>query len=196
MSKPEEKFLFLDLETTGLRPDRCRIIECACILTGPDFVPLYEFESGIVDVAKHYLDPCWEHTAYQMHRANGLLELVRVFGTPESIVREGMYDFLSKAIGRERVNLAGNSVHFDRSMLAERWPEVLGFLTHRHLDVSSLRLVGKAAGATLPEQPRTHRAMDDVRASIEELKYWIKPGAFFNAEMVRATQQAHSDWEG
>jgi oligoribonuclease len=171
-----ELFLFLDLETTGLDPTRCKIIEVACVITGSDFVPRAAFESVIPES----VDPqngIWEHVAWQMHRKSGLLDLVseaRVRGSFEARPDRKLFLFLSQHLEARRANLAGNSVHFDRSFLAHQWPHMMSFLTHRHLDVSSIRLAHMAQGKPKFEAGEApHRAMADVTHSLVELRHWM-----------------------
>lgn len=176
----EELFLFLDLETTGLDPKQCRIVEVACALTKTDFVPFATFESLNLDVNTSPRDPTWEHVAYQMHYTSGVVSEIRtgqdawrMKGEYVAPAQEMLHAFLSKHLGMKRANLAGNSVHFDRRFLEEHWPAILPFLTHRQLDVSSLRLAGMAKGREKFKGEAAHRAMADVKASLAELAYWM-----------------------
>jgi oligoribonuclease len=167
-------FCFLDVETTGLDPERCALLEVACALTNEDLVPFASFEQ-LIPVPLEMLHPthfCWDHAAYQMHRASGLLdELIELSrGHREG---ETLYEFLSDHVGSRKANLAGNSVHFDRSFLTRVAPEILSFFTHRHLDVSSLRLAAEALGLPRYDGAIAHRAMPDVLSSIAQARYYL-----------------------
>lgn len=183
-------FLFLDLETTGLDPAHCRIAEVACALTKDDFEP-YAWFRGVCNIdtdpdagpARGNGFAIWEPVAWRMHNGNGLLEDIRTaYGpvySPGSTcpVGEDLFRFLAERLGNRQANLAGNSIHFDRSFILRAWPRVAWFLTHRHLDVSSLRLAGMAQGRPKFEGEPAHRALADVRASLAELHYWLTPPA-------------------
>lgn len=160
-------FLFLDLETTGLDPQRCHVIEVACVLTRDDFVPYAEFEA----IVRPPPSSVWQQEALDMHKASGLERLTHS-GISSYMVSVQLDEFLRTHLDGRRANLAGNSVHFDRGFL-EHWPNVFCHLTHRHLDVSSLRLLGEALGLPkLESGEKPHRAMADVRHSLRELRYW------------------------
>jgi oligoribonuclease len=168
-------YLFLDLETTGLDQKRCRIIEVACVLTRDDFVPYAEFERVVWQPMITPSSRCWEDVAFSMHKASGLYDLAANSDLDLTDCGRELLTFLGEHLGERKANLAGNSVHFDRSFLTEYAPDIFPFLTHRQLDVSSLRLLGESLG--LPKfdgGKKPHRAMADVRHSLRELAHWIK----------------------
>lgn len=162
------RFVFLDLETTGLDPDAgAEPIEVAAVVTDGAFDELDSFETVICPSP----GATWDDTAREIHERSGLLNLL-VPG--DSRPRTRIVEFLAPHYAVGPLHLAGNSVHFDRSFLKHYWPEVLDMFHHRQVDVSSFRLVGeRVTGAPgLPGKPE-HRAMADVRRSIAELRYWL-----------------------
>jgi|SRR5579863_6759620 len=166
-------FLFLDLETTGLNPKTCRIIEIAAIITDDNFNPVDKFESLIYQNA----NVGWEEGALKMHKDSGLFESANKEGLLERDVEAKFAAFLSSKYlpKRKPFNLAGNSVHFDRGFLLSQMPSLEKYLTHRHLDVSSVRLLMQASGIKSFNDGRAaHRAMDDITNSINELLYYKK----------------------
>lgn len=162
------RFVFLDLETTGLDPDAgAEPIEVAAVVMDGAFDELDSFETVICPSP----GAAWDDMAREIHERSGLLELL----TPsESYPRRRLVEFLAPHHAAGTLHLAGNSVHFDRLFLKRYWPEVERLFYHRQLDVSSFRLVGeRVTGAPgLPGKPE-HRAMADVRRSIAELRYWL-----------------------
>jgi len=163
-------YLWADCEMTGLDNKNCRIIEVACILTKDDLVPYSQFEAIV------YQNPHvgWEQVAKEMHKKSGLFDLIQNEGLDERGVVAELVFWLKGNVGTNLVNLAGNSVHFDRGFLIEQWPEIKPFLSHRHLDVSSFKIYAEGQGikkfsSTLP----AHRAMDDIEHSIKEFKYYL-----------------------
>lgn len=170
-------FLFLDLETTGLNPKNCRIIEIAAILTDENFSAIDKFESLIYQNA----NVGWEDVALKMHKDSGLFDLVNKDGILEKDVEAKFSYFLNDHFlpKRKPFNLAGNSVHFDRGFLLGQMPSIEKYLTHRHLDVSSVRLLMQACGVKSFNDSRpAHRAMDDITNSVNELLYYKKFSRF------------------
>lgn len=163
-------YLWLDAEMTGLNNKTCRIIEVACFLTKEDLVPYAEWEAII------YQNPevGWEQVAKEMHQKSGLFTEVQYNGIDERRAIADLTDFLSENLDRRLVNLAGNTVHFDRMFLVEQWPAIKPFLTHRHLDVSSFKIYAEGLGVKkFAEQPPAHRAMDDIKHSLKEFTYYL-----------------------
>ena len=163
-------YLWADCEMTGLDNKNCRIIEVACLLTKDDLVPYAKFEALV------YQNPHvgWEQVAREMHEKSGLFDLIQEEGLDERGVVAELVFWLKTNVGRNLVNLAGNSVHFDRGFMVEQWPEIKPFLSHRHLDVSSFKIYAEGQGikkfsATMP----AHRAMDDIEHSIKEFQYYL-----------------------
>lgn len=167
---------FLDLETTGLDPTRCEILEVACVLAKEDLVPFARFERVIRDESDPFTHG-WEHVAYLMHRQSGLLEECRGSTTDLTAAGLALHDFLAEHLGKNLANLAGNSVHFDRGFVAVHWPRILHFFSHRHLDVSALRIAAELRGKPRWEGETAHRAMADCESSIEQLRYYQGLGA-------------------
>jgi oligoribonuclease len=165
------RIAFLDFETTGLSPLACEPIEVAVVITDDAFTELDAFSALIYPERAPYQ---WEPAARAMHDASGLTTACIERGAPREFIGRALASF----IGRHRaaggvLHLAGNSVHFDRSFLALYWPRIADMFHHRHLDVSSVRMLGeRVTRAPQLGGDRPHRAMQDVRRSIAELKHW------------------------
>ncbi len=163
-------YLWLDLETTGLDNKSRRIIEVAAIITGDDLIARSTWQDVV------YQNPYvgWDQVALEMHQKSGLYDIIRDCGRHERDAIEGLTTWLKENTKDKQLNLAGNSIHFDRGFLFEQWPEVKLFLTHRHLDVSSFRIYADGQGVKkFSTQAPAHRAMDDIKHSLQEFAYYV-----------------------
>ena len=168
-------FLFLDLETTGLDPSACSIIEVAVKAVTMDSTKLVHLD-GFQYIVQSDSKTLWEPDALEFHQKNGLYEASRKSNHSTIYVRERLELFVQELSYQScGIHLAGNTIHFDLGFLKAHWPETLTHLHYRVVDVSSFKVVGKALGLLEQEKVgKTHRAMDDVEASISELLYWIE----------------------
>ena len=168
--------LWCDLETTGTDEDEDDILEAAFVLTGPDLVPVAEYQrvyrSG-VDASR--LAP----VVLEMHTTNGLwveahLPTVRLAydAEAEASILAWLGEWLPKG---DVIALGGSGVsHFDRRFIATNWPRLTRRLTFWSYDVGSVRRLARLAGVEhRPETPKTHRAMDDIRAHIDEARWYV-----------------------
>ena len=172
------KFLWVDLEMTGLDADKDVIIEVAVEVTDVNFKTLASYEAVI-----HQPDDVLERSnewAKNQHAISGLTERVRTEGRPEQDVVHELVGFIQAQFGDEPAILAGNSIHNDRNFIKRWWPEVEALLHYRMLDVSAWKIVMNATYGVEFEKNDAHRAFDDIQASIAELQYyleWLKNNA-------------------
>lgn len=163
-------YLWLDCEMTGLDKKNCRIIEVAAFLTKDDLVPYTDFEAVVYQNS----EVGWEQVAKEMHQKSGLFEKVQKEGSDERDVVRTFTEWLKTHLDRRLVNMAGNTVHFDRQFMIDQWPAVKPFLTHRILDVSSFKIYAEGQGIKkFADQPAAHRAMDDIKHSLKEFQYYL-----------------------
>lgn len=171
------KLLWLDLEMTGLDPKKDLVLEAAAIATDWEFNEIDVFQ-GVV----HHDDATLKHKLagnavfWDAHPAarDGLLKQ-NVAGNKPEAVEEDLLKFIDSyfAAGKP-VLLAGNSIHMDRRFIAEQWPRLDARLHYRMLDVSAWKVVFEGKFAKKITKPDEHRALDDIRASINELKYYLQ----------------------
>lgn len=169
---PSSKLLWVDLEMTGLDTSEHVIIEVAAEVTDWNFKTLASYEA----VIKHP-DGVLERSnpwARDQHLKSGLTERVRTEGRPEQEVIHELVGFISAQFGDEPAVLAGNSIHNDRLFIKKWWPEVEDLLHYRMLDVSAWKLVLQNKFDVAFEKKDTHRAFDDIQASIAELQYYLE----------------------
>lgn len=164
------KLLFLDLETTGLEPTEDKILEVAAVVVDSDLNPLASF----VRTVKHDEPLAFDKWAQRQHEESGLLKDCYMTGLPLRIVEYDLYMWLAEQFEvQEKVHLAGNSIHFDRSFIKQYMPTFEARLHHRMFDVSTLKVFWEMKN--LPPAPRSeilHRALSDCYGSIEHAKYY------------------------
>jgi oligoribonuclease len=166
----------MDLEMTGLDPDRHVIVEIATLITddnleiiavGPDLVIHHEGEA----LAR------MDDFVREMHTRSGLLALVEASAVTPDEARAATLAFLKEHIAEPRtVPLCGNSIGTDRRFLARWFPEIEDYLHYRSVDVSTLKELARRwypeVLANAPKKARGHRALDDIRESLDELRHY------------------------
>lgn len=168
------KLLWVDLEMTGLLPEKDRILEVAAIATDWDFENLGEM-TGVVKVSKSLMEKrmvgeFWEKNA----ESRDALMAQNSTGKTTREVEDELLKFLDGAAGEgETVILAGNSIHQDRKFIDKEWPRLAKRLHYRMLDVSAWKVVFEGKFGKKFIKKEQHRAMDDILGSIEELKWYL-----------------------
>lgn len=165
------KLLWLDLEMTGLDANKDVIIEVAAVVTDFDFKSLGSYEA-VIKQSEEKLTSMNEWAATQ-HAASGLTERVRAEGRAEAEIEQELASFIAEQFGGEPAVLAGNSIHNDRIFIKQYWPGVEARLHYRMCDVSSLKVLMQGKYQVVLEKNNSHRANDDIQASINELQYYL-----------------------
>lgn len=182
----DTNFLFLDIETTGLpkHPSQHHILEIGAVLTNDEFEQLGEPFSVLVASAEPIM--AWDNWCRDQHVKSGLvadiyLKGVSIASASLAFVRWWREQRDAFKLEPKKVQVAGSSVHFDRSFL-DKTPgiaEVLSELSHRMFDLSSLRTAFKVAGhydvvqLKQTSEDVAHRGLDDVRYDIEQAKVMV-----------------------
>ena len=169
---------WMDLEMTGLDPDRHVIVEIATLITDDDLELVAEGPDLVIHQPPEAL-ALMDDYVREMHTRSGLLEQIEASTvTPEQAAAETLA-FLKEHIPEPgTVPLCGNSIGTDRRFLARWFPEIENYLHYRSVDVSTIKELARRwypdllAGA--PKKARGHRALDDIRESLEELRYYRK----------------------
>ncbi len=170
----KDRLIWIDLEMTGLDPDRDRILEIATLVTdaqlnelatGP-VLAIYQPESVLAAMDE------WNQTH---HGASGLLERVRKSTVDERRAEAETLDFLRRWVPEGASPMCGNSICQDRRFLYRHMPRLEAYFHYRNLDVSTLKELARrwapevAAGV---KKQGAHLALDDIRESVEELRYY------------------------
>ncbi len=167
---------WMDLEMTGLDPQHHCIVEVATIVTDDDLNVVALGPDIVIKRTDEELSTM-DDFVRKMHTTSGLVDAIKASPNSESDARRETMAFLKKYIPEARtVPLAGNSIGTDRRFLSTHWHEIEEFLHYRSVDVSTLKELARRwypdVLASAPEKQTTHRALDDIRESIEELKYY------------------------
>ena len=173
--KPEDSHLvWLDLEMTGLEPSRDRIIEIATLVTDTHLEVLAEGPVIAIHQPEAVLAAmdAWNQ---EHHGASGLLERVRASDRDEGLAELETLDFLASWVPAGKSPLCGNSICQDRRFLAGSMPKLEAWFHYRNLDVSSIKIRAQRwapAVADSFKKQSAHRALDDIRESIAELRHY------------------------
>jgi oligoribonuclease len=171
------KFLWLDMEMTGLDVQKEVPLEVGALITDAQFNELDRFHA-IFKQPQSYLDAMDDWNQRQ-HRESGLINLIADGQDPTQIDTE-LSVFIKKHFGRERAILSGNSIAQDRLFIRRYMPMTEETLHYRMLDVTSYKVIFNELYHLKFKKKDGHRALDDIRESIAELKYYlsfIKPNA-------------------
>ncbi|KAL5249057.1 hypothetical protein ACHWQZ_G018034 [Mnemiopsis leidyi] len=167
--------IWVDLEMTGLDQEKDHIMEMACIVTDKHLNILAEGPNLVIHQSDEVLEGMGDWCTIQ-HGKTGLTQQCRDSKLTCAEVEQQMIDFISQYCPKGRCELAGNSIHTDRRFIEKEMPKFLEWLHYRIIDVSTVRNI---AWRWYPQfekyysnQPISHRALDDIRSSIEELKYY------------------------
>jgi oligoribonuclease len=166
----------MDLEMTGLDHTRDVIVEIATLVTDDELQIVAEGPDLVVhqpDEVLARMDPF----VVDMHTRSGLLDAIRSSTVSLADAGAATLAFIREHVPEERsVPLCGNSIGTDRRFLAAYLPEIENFLHYRCVDVSSVKELVKRwypeVDAKRPHRPGSHRALDDIRQSVEELRYY------------------------
>jgi len=178
MAQQESTHLvWMDLEMSGLEVDQNRILEIATLVTDGDLNILAEGPELVVHQPDSLLDGMNQWNT-EHHGASGLIDRVRASKIEEAEAEALTLAFVKAHVPERAAPLAGNSVHQDRLFLSRYFGELEQYLHYRNVDVSTVKeLVRRWYPAGYDKRPRkkaAHRALDDIRESIEELRYYRK----------------------
>jgi len=167
------RWIWCDLEMTGLDPYVSRIIEIATVVTDAELNIIAEGPNIIIhqpEIALQDLSP-W---IYEHHGKSGLLDAVRESSVSQEEAEARTLAFLQSHATAGKSPLCGNSIGTDRAFLQRHMPLLDGFLHYRSIDVTSMKLVLDQWFPQHPELKKSgaHRALDDIKESIEQLRIY------------------------
>jgi oligoribonuclease len=170
----DSNLIWVDMEMTGLEPDQDVVIEIATIVTDSELNTLAE---GPV-IAIHQSDATlagmdeWNTTH---HTASGLVDRVRGSTTDEQAASLETIAFLEQWVPAGKSPMCGNTICQDRRFMARHMPTLEAYFHYRNLDVSTLKILAQRWAPEIADgfvKKGAHLALDDIRESIEELRYY------------------------
>ena len=170
---PSDRLIWIDLEMTGLDPEENVIIEIATIVTDSQLNIIAEGPNLAIFQPEDELEKMddWNVTH---HTANGLIEAVRESDVSMATAEIRTLDFLREHCEDGQSLLCGNTIGQDRRFLRAYMPDLQEFCHYRSIDVSSVKEISNRwyPNEKSFNKPAGHRALDDIRGSIQELAHY------------------------
>ncbi|MCB9567998.1 MAG: oligoribonuclease [Myxococcales bacterium] len=167
--------VWIDLEMSGLDPQRHRILEIATIVTDGELNVLGEGPDLVIHEEEPVL-AAMDAWCTRQHGESGLSAAVRASTLDLAAAEERTLEFLKTHCVAGESPLCGNSIGHDRRFILRHMPALAAFLHYRSVDVSSVKELCRrwypAAFEGAPPKGERHRALDDIRESIAELRYY------------------------
>ncbi|MDA0301231.1 MAG: oligoribonuclease [Chloroflexi bacterium] len=196
MARDPLNLFWLDLEMTGLEPDRHVIIEIASLVTDANLEILAE---GPVLAIRRTAEQLALMDAWNQgtHSASGLLKRIAEDSVEIEEAERETLAFMRKWVVKGQSPLAGNSIAQDRRFLRREMPKVDAYLHYRNVDVSTVKELVRRWYPNLkpPEKKQAHQALDDIRESVEELR-WYRQHIFLPPAAVAPPPAEPSDPPG
>ncbi|MBD3652871.1 oligoribonuclease [Kangiella sp.] len=174
MTKNDDNLIWVDLEMTGLDPETDVVIEIATIVTDKDLNILAEGPVIAIHQSDEVLDNMNEWCVVQ-HGKSGLTERVRQSTIDEEKASELTLEFLKQWVDEGKSPMCGNSICQDRRFMVKYMPKLESYFHYRHIDVSTLKELARRWKPSILNgltKAATHLALDDIRESIEECRYY------------------------
>lgn len=168
--------VWIDLEMTGLEVERDVIVEIACIVTDADLNALDDGIELIVHAEPESLKQMGDFVR-EMHTKSGLLPKIEQSEISVADAQKATLEYVRVHVpAATSAPLCGNSIGTDRRFLAAHMRELDDYLHYRSIDVSSIKELCRrwypAVYKRRPNKSEHHRALDDIRESIEELRFY------------------------
>tara|TARA_B100000963_G_scaffold96177_2_gene82942 strand:+ start:2624 stop:3172 length:549 start_codon:yes stop_codon:yes gene_type:complete len=172
-TQSRKNLIWIDLEMTGLDPNHEKIIEIATLVTDSDLNIIAEGPNIIIKQSDEILNKMDDWNKNQ-HGSTGLVEAVKRSDITTQIAEIETLEFISKYVPEKFSPMCGNTVSHDRRFLIRYMPRLEAYFNYRHIDVSSFKeaAVRWMNEAQTYEKNSSHRALDDIKESVEELKFY------------------------
>jgi oligoribonuclease len=174
MVQNPDNLIWIDLEMTGLDTQTDAIIEIATIITDGELNILEEGPVLAIHQSDDVLNRMDDWNTNQ-HTKSGLVDRVRTSAVNEAFAQQETLDFINKYVPAKASPMCGNSICQDRRFLARCMPELEEYFHYRNLDVSTLKELARRWAPNVFKgytKDAAHLALDDIRESIAELKYY------------------------
>jgi oligoribonuclease len=180
MTTKAQNLIWIDLEMTGLDTDNDYILEIATIVTDPHLNILAEGPSLAIHQSDDILNAMDAWNTKQ-HKGSGLTERIRASTITEAQAEEETLAFLAEHVTANKSPMCGSSICQDRRFLYRCMPKLEKYFHYRNLDVSTVKELAMRWAPTIPKgfkKKSRHLALQDIRDSIDELRYYREH--FFN----------------
>ena len=172
-----DRLVWIDCEMTGLDLARDALIEIACLVTDGDLTVLDEGVDLVIKPPAEAIDQM-QSVVREMHTASGLLAELPA-GVTLAEAQDQVLSYVRRHVAEPRkAPLCGNSIATDRSFIARDMPELDAYLHYRMVDVSSIKELARRWYPRVyfasPPKHGGHRALADIRESVQELRYYRK----------------------
>ena len=176
MAQDQNNLVWLDMEMTGLDPDRDRIIEVAIVVTDAQLNAVSQAPVLVIHQPNAVLDAMddWNRTT---HARSGLVDKVKGSTLTEGAAEEQLIAFLAQHVPARTSPMCGNSICQDRRFLARHMPRLEAYFHYRNLDVSTLKELAKRWKPEIAKglvKQGKHEALADILESLAELKFYRK----------------------
>lgn len=166
--------VWIDMEMSGLNPATDEVLEIAVLVTNKDLEVVAEGPQLIINQPESLFAKMdsWNR---EHHTKSGLWASVINSEISLAEAENAILEFLKKHVGPRRSPLCGNSINQDRMFLMRHMPSIHEYLHYRMIDVSCLKELVKRwypEGPTAPSKANHHRALDDIRESVAELRFY------------------------
>jgi len=167
------RLIWIDLEMTGLDPERGFILEIATVVTDDQLELVAEGPNIAVNQPDEVL-LFMEEWSMIHHKESGLLDRVKSSSCDCRSAEQETLEFLSPLCKKGESPLCGNSVGQDRQFLKKHMPTLESFFHYRNIDVSTIKELVRRWYPSLPlyKKQKTHLALSDIKESISELRYY------------------------
>ncbi|CAF0835458.1 unnamed protein product [Brachionus calyciflorus] len=173
LKSKKKNIVWVDLEMSGLNIDKDHILEMACLITDKDLNIVAEGPEIIINQSDEVLNgmDAW---CTKTHGESGLTKACQESKISIQQAENMMLEFIQKHTPKRACPLAGNSIHMDRIFLNKYMKKFLNHLHYRIIDVSTVKELARrwSNDNEFYVKNNTHRALDDIKESIEELKYY------------------------
>jgi oligoribonuclease len=174
MAQDKNHLVWLDMEMTGLDPDRDHIIEIAMIVTDADLNVVSESPVVAVHQSDAVLDAMddWNKNT---HGKSGLIERVRASTVDEAAAQALYLDWMAQYVPARTTPMCGNTIGQDRRFMARWMPLLEEYFHYRSIDVSTLKELARRWNPPVLEgfkKSEAHTALQDIRESIGELRHY------------------------
>lgn len=184
MESKKQRLVWIDLEMTGLNPQTDQILEIATIVTDGNLEIIAEGPNVAIFQPDEVLNTMGEWCMHQ-HGKSGLIDRVKKSKINVAQAEQQTLAFLKEQVAVKTTPMCGNTIYQDRRFLFQWMPELEAYFHYRNLDVSTVKELAKLWAPNIYQgivKTGTHLALEDIKESIAELKYYREH--FFKLEAI------------